>query len=204
MALAAGTTAVMTAATMAATTGRGDDGGIRVDHVMGLFRLFWIPVGVSAADGAYVRYRHEEMLDILALESHRAGALAVLPVVRPQIAGEMKRRTAAAEQRLAEGAVGAAELDRLQARPAVAGEQQAHVAVTHHLSAHDRRSVTAKRGSGLPLPKAPAFPPSAPARASRPRRDGAVDLQQSTTAAGRAAIRCSGTWRDRRPVRPPR
>jgi len=52
-------------------------GGIRVDHVMGLFRLFWIPMGATPSAGAYVRYRHWEMLDILALESHRAGAYVV-------------------------------------------------------------------------------------------------------------------------------
>jgi 4-alpha-glucanotransferase len=52
-------------------------GGIRVDHVMGLFRLWWIPMGSRPASGAYVRYRHWEMLDILALESHRAGAYIV-------------------------------------------------------------------------------------------------------------------------------
>jgi len=52
-------------------------GGIRVDHVMGLFRLYWIPMGAAASAGAYVRYQHWEMLDILALESHRAGAYVV-------------------------------------------------------------------------------------------------------------------------------
>jgi 4-alpha-glucanotransferase len=70
-------------------------GGMRFDHVMGLFRLYWILDGSSATEGAYVRYRASEMLDVLALESHRAQAFVIgedLGTVEPVVREEMGQR----------------------------------------------------------------------------------------------------------------
>jgi 4-alpha-glucanotransferase len=69
-------------------------GGLRVDHVAGLWRLWWVPPGMGAAEGTYVHYDPEAMLGILALEAHRAGAVVVgedLGTVLPVVTETLER-----------------------------------------------------------------------------------------------------------------
>lgn len=70
-------------------------GGIRVDHALGLFRLWWIPTGLGAANGTFVKYDHDALVGILALEAQRVGAFVVgedLGTVEPWIQDYLKDR----------------------------------------------------------------------------------------------------------------
>ncbi len=70
-------------------------GGLRVDHVMGLFRLFWVPVGSEPSRGTYVRYPWRDLLGLLCLEAHRAGSYVVgedLGTVEDQVRQELAAR----------------------------------------------------------------------------------------------------------------
>ncbi|MEE6296350.1 4-alpha-glucanotransferase [Georgenia wangjunii] len=70
-------------------------GAIRVDHILGLFRLWWIPDGAGADEGTYVRYDHEAMVGVLLLEAHRAGAVVIgedLGTVEPWVRGYLTER----------------------------------------------------------------------------------------------------------------
>lgn len=52
-------------------------GAVRIDHVLGLFRLWWIPQGLGAKNGAYVNYNYEAMLGVLSIEATRVGGMVI-------------------------------------------------------------------------------------------------------------------------------
>ncbi|GGM92709.1 4-alpha-glucanotransferase [Streptomyces fuscichromogenes] len=69
-------------------------GALRIDHVMGLFRLWWVPQGGPPTEGTYVRYDAEAMLALLALEATRAGSVVIgedLGTVEPGVRETLER-----------------------------------------------------------------------------------------------------------------
>lgn len=71
--------------------------GLRLDHVMGLFRLYWIPPGAGAGEGAYVRYPGAEMLAQLAEVSRKTKTFVVgedLGIVEPSMRRRLRARGA--------------------------------------------------------------------------------------------------------------
>ncbi|PWI18375.1 4-alpha-glucanotransferase [Streptomyces sp. Act143] len=70
-------------------------GALRIDHVMGLFRLWWVPQGLPPTEGTYVRYDAEAMLAVLVLEASRAGAMVIgedLGTVEPGVRETLRER----------------------------------------------------------------------------------------------------------------
>ncbi|MEU7562596.1 4-alpha-glucanotransferase [Streptomyces eurythermus] len=70
-------------------------GALRIDHVMGLFRLWWVPAGSPPTEGTYVHYDADAMLAVLALEADRAGAVVIgedLGTVEPGVREALQRR----------------------------------------------------------------------------------------------------------------
>lgn len=122
--------------------------GLRMDHVMGLFRLYWVPVGTSAVDGAYVRYVWPDMVALLRLEAWRAGAYVVgedLGTVEDHV-----------RQVLGESGVLSYKVFWFEPQPPPAWAHQAMGAVTTHdlptvAGVWTGADVQAQRGLGLPF-----------------------------------------------------
>lgn len=104
-------------------------GAVRMDHVMGHFRLWWVPEGRPPTEGAYVRYDAEAMLGALALEAHRAGAAVIgedLGTVEDGVREELASR----------GILGTSVL-WFERDWAAAGEREARAGAAHAREAED-------------------------------------------------------------------
>ncbi|WP_234986680.1 4-alpha-glucanotransferase [Demequina sp. NBRC 110055] len=70
-------------------------GALRIDHILGLFRQWWVPAGHEPSDGVYVNFDHEALIGILALEADRAGAIVIgedLGTLEPWVSDYLNER----------------------------------------------------------------------------------------------------------------
>jgi 4-alpha-glucanotransferase len=99
-------------------------GGLRIDHVLGLFRQWWVPDGADPGDGAYVNQPIDELLAVLAIEAERAGAVVIgedLGTVAPGV-----------RRRLASANVLSTRLALFEPRPPSGWPRKAMAGITTH------------------------------------------------------------------------
>ncbi len=99
-------------------------GALRMDHVMGLFRLYWIPLNSTAKEGCYVYLPFQDLLAIVALESHRADAYVVgedLGTIEPYVREELSK-----------AAILSYKLSQFEPGPAAAFPEAALAAISTH------------------------------------------------------------------------
>ena len=99
-------------------------GGLRIDHVLGLFRQWWVPDGADPADGAYVQQATDELLAVLAIEAHRAGAVV--------IGEDLGTAAPGVRRRLASANVLSTRLGYFERRPPASWPRNALAGVTTH------------------------------------------------------------------------
>ena len=121
-------------------------GGLRIDHVLGLFRLWWIPSGLSPGQGAYVRYPFDELLAALTIESIRAGAIII-----GEDLGTVERGV---RHRLAARGVLSTRLATFERRPPRAYPRRVFAAITNHdlptiAGAWSGRDLDDQRAAGI-------------------------------------------------------
>jgi 4-alpha-glucanotransferase len=108
--------------------------GLRIDHVAGLWRLWWVPPGASPGQGTYVNYDAEAMLAVLALEAHRAGAMVIgedLGTVEPEVT-----KTLADQRMLGSAVLWFARDEQAPGTPLLAPQRWAQCAAAS-ISTHD-------------------------------------------------------------------
>jgi 4-alpha-glucanotransferase len=153
--------------------------GIRIDHVMGLFRLYWIPEGMGAADGTYVQYPWRDLLGIVALESQRAQAYVVgedLGTVEAYMRDELAARNIASYKLL-----------WFEDRPPSEYPQKSMAAVT----THDLPTIAGLwTGSDLALQDKLGMDPNIEATENMRRRVGQMIQQSDEAPVGQAADAC--------------